>query len=68
MRLASLGAAANNPLMYKFSWSPLGVMRASNNAATYLRGGKVINVAGEEMLNTAEKLPNNPWPTLSIGE
>jgi len=34
--------AANNPFMYKFSWSPKGVVLAGNNDAVYLRHGKVI--------------------------
>src|SRR5690606_19819687 len=33
--------AADNPLGYKFSWSPRGVLMAARNAAKYLRDGKV---------------------------
>ncbi len=35
---------ANNPLGYKFSWSPKGVVLASRNGATYLKHGKIINI------------------------
>ncbi len=35
---------ANNPLGYKFSWSPKGVVMASRNGATYLRNGKIVNI------------------------
>ncbi|MGB8490996.1 MAG: saccharopine dehydrogenase C-terminal domain-containing protein [Bacteroidales bacterium] len=36
--------AADNPLKYKFTWSPKGVVLASCNSATYLRKGLVVNV------------------------
>jgi len=58
--------AANNPLMYKFSWSPRGVITASNNGATYLQDGENVVVAGEEMLDHARPLSYNPWQTLRI--
>lgn len=32
--------AADNPLRYKFTWSPKGVILASRNSALYLRNGK----------------------------
>lgn len=35
---------ANNPLGYKFSWSPKGVVLASRNGATYLKHGKIVNI------------------------
>jgi saccharopine dehydrogenase-like NADP-dependent oxidoreductase len=34
--------AADNPLKYKFSWSPKGVVLASMNSALYLRDGKRV--------------------------
>jgi hypothetical protein len=40
-------AAADNPLGYKFSWNPRGAILAGRNAATYKRGGKVVQVEGE---------------------
>lgn len=39
----------NNPLGYKFSWSPSGVMLAANNDGCYLKDGKVIKVAGSQL-------------------
>jgi len=56
--------AANNPLMYKFSWSPLGVIRASCNDASYLSEGKRINVDGDSLLSAAK--PFSAWPTLNL--
>jgi saccharopine dehydrogenase (NADP+, L-glutamate forming) len=34
--------AADNPLKYKFSWSPKGVILASRNSALYLKNGKQV--------------------------
>ena len=34
--------AADNPLRYKFSWSPKGVVLASRNSAVYLKKGKKV--------------------------
>lgn len=45
--------AANNPLKYKFSWSPRGVIRACQNAATYKMHGKVLEVPGMDLLLSA---------------
>ncbi len=39
----------NNPLGYKFSWSPDGVMLAANNDGRYLMDGKIINVSGKDL-------------------
>jgi Saccharopine dehydrogenase and related proteins len=36
--------AADNPLGYKFSWSPKGVVLASRNSALYLKKGKKIYI------------------------
>jgi len=56
--------AATNPLMYKFSWSPMGVMTASQNSAVYLREGEVVKVEGSELLNSAEDL--HAFPTMNL--
>lgn len=36
--------SADNPLRYKFSWSPKGVILASRNSALYLKKGKTIYI------------------------
>jgi saccharopine dehydrogenase-like NADP-dependent oxidoreductase len=41
--------ANDNPLGYKFSWSPRGVLLAARNTAHYLRDGQDINVAGLDL-------------------
>ncbi|HKK41019.1 MAG TPA: saccharopine dehydrogenase C-terminal domain-containing protein [Bacteroidales bacterium] len=35
---------ADNPLGYKFSWSPKGVVLASRNSALYLKNGKKVTI------------------------
>ena len=56
--------AANNPLRYKFSWSPKGVLSAAKNSAQYLNDGKVVQVPGDKLLLSAK--PVDGFPTLSL--
>ena len=39
----------NNPLGYKFSWSPEGALLAATNEGRYMEHGKVIEVPGETL-------------------
>lgn len=57
--------AANNPLKYKFSWSPKGVISASQNDARYRWEGNVIEVRGQELLQAATPFVEN-WPDLHL--
>jgi saccharopine dehydrogenase-like NADP-dependent oxidoreductase len=41
--------AADNPLKYKFSWSPKGVVMAGNNDALFLRHGKEVSIPTREL-------------------
>jgi len=41
--------AADNPLRYKFTWSPKGVILASRNSALYMTDGKKVHVAPEDL-------------------
>ena len=41
--------AVNNPLKYKFSWSPKGVVMAGNNDARYLENGREVHVPTEDL-------------------
>lgn len=43
--------ANTNPIGYKFSWSPLGVLLASKNAARYLCDGRIVEVPAEELFD-----------------
>jgi saccharopine dehydrogenase-like NADP-dependent oxidoreductase len=39
----------NNPLGYKFSWSPEGAMLAATNDGRYLKDGKIIEIPGNRL-------------------
>ena len=41
--------AARNPLKYKFSWSPIGVMRAYLRPARIISKGRIIEIAAEDI-------------------
>ena len=41
--------AADNPLRYKFSWSPRGVILASRNSALYLKNGKKVYIDSKDL-------------------
>ena len=75
IKVISLGAGLpsyasnNNPMVYKFSWSPKGVMLAAQTAGKYLNDGKVVDVPGDKLfenywlvdideLGTFETYPN----------
>jgi alpha-aminoadipic semialdehyde synthase len=45
--------ASNNPLGYKFSWSPRGVLLAGLNSANFKRDGKYIDINGKELFRSA---------------
>ncbi|GMI25668.1 hypothetical protein TeGR_g12644, partial [Tetraparma gracilis] len=49
---------------YKFSWSPMGVLTASQNSATFLRDGSVVSIDGPELLNNAD--PIYSFPTMNL--
>ncbi|MCU0305423.1 MAG: saccharopine dehydrogenase NADP-binding domain-containing protein [Thermoanaerobaculales bacterium] len=48
--------ANDNPLGYKFSWSPRGVLLAGLNNARYKRYGKVVEVPGRELFDHIRKV------------
>ncbi len=41
--------AADNPMKYKFSWSPKGVILASRNSALYLKNGKRVKIESDNL-------------------
>jgi saccharopine dehydrogenase-like NADP-dependent oxidoreductase len=47
---------ANNPFGYKFSWSPQGVLKASNNGATFLKDGQVVEIPTENLFKNPLKI------------
>ncbi len=40
---------ANNPFGYKFSWSPKGVVMASNNSGKYLKNGRIVETPTQDL-------------------
>lgn len=57
-------SAANNPFLYKFSWSPRGVLTAAQNSAVYRRDGSIVEVPSEMLLRSAA--PFEHFPTLKL--
>ncbi|KAM4039169.1 alpha-aminoadipic semialdehyde synthase, mitochondrial [Anomaloglossus baeobatrachus] len=56
---------SDNPLRYKFSWSPLGVLLNTIQPATYLKNGKVVNIASGGAL--LESVTDMDWfPGLNL--
>jgi saccharopine dehydrogenase (NADP+, L-glutamate forming) len=43
--------ASDNPLGYKFSWSPKGVLLAGKNPARFLKDGQLVEIPGEELFD-----------------
>jgi saccharopine dehydrogenase (NADP+, L-glutamate forming) len=52
--------ANDNPLGYKFSWSPKGVVMAGRNDARYLKDGREVFIPGPDLFG-------NRWP-LKVAE
>ena len=57
-------SAADNPLRYKFSWSPKGVLLAACNGAVHLVNGQVETVPPGTLLRSAE--PSKRFPTMRL--
>ncbi|KAF7506483.1 Saccharopine dehydrogenase [NADP(+), L-glutamate-forming] [Endocarpon pusillum] len=41
---------ADNPLGFKFSWSPRGALLSQRNSATFLQNGQVIEISSDELM------------------
>lgn len=52
--------ANDNPMGYKFSWAPRGVVLAGKNPARYLVDGEVVDVPGPELFA-------HHWPCKIVG-
>ena len=48
--------ANDNPLGYKFSWSPRGVLLAGRNSAKFLKDGEVREIPSVDLFGTVEKV------------
>jgi saccharopine dehydrogenase (NADP+, L-glutamate forming) len=45
--------ANDNPLKFKFSWSPRGVLLSQFNSATFYKDGKVVHIPNKELMAQA---------------
>ncbi|KAJ5927670.1 Saccharopine dehydrogenase [Penicillium verrucosum] len=45
---------ANNPLGFKFSWSPRGAILSQRNSASFLRHGKQVDIPATELMSVAK--------------
>ena len=55
--------ANTNPLGYKFSWSPIGVLLAGKNAARYIKDGEVVNIPSADLFDNYVI-----WPIEGLGD
>ncbi|KAF4341307.1 saccharopine dehydrogenase [Fusarium beomiforme] len=42
--------ASDNPLRFKFSWSPRGALLSQQNSATFLKDGKVVEISSKDLM------------------
>lgn len=56
--------ASMNPLKYKISWSPRGVLTAALNSARFLNQGSLVEVPGDKLLTAASY--SHRFPTLRL--
>ena len=47
---------ANNPLGFKFSWSPRGAIMSQMNSASFILNGKQVDIAAKDLMSHAEPL------------
>ncbi|MFW5756805.1 MAG: saccharopine dehydrogenase C-terminal domain-containing protein, partial [Tangfeifania sp.] len=57
---------ADNPLGYKFSWSPRGVLKASKNGATYSKNGQIVEIPTEDLFKNPLKIDVQEVGTLEV--
>lgn len=50
--------ATSNPFGYKFSWSPRGVLSATQNPAKYLENGVIKHIEGSDLLKSVRIVDN----------
>ncbi|RSM03786.1 hypothetical protein CEP52_007213 [Fusarium oligoseptatum] len=47
-------AANDNPLRFKFSWSPRGALLSQYNSATFLLNGEVVEISNQDLMGSAK--------------
>jgi saccharopine dehydrogenase (NADP+, L-glutamate forming) len=58
--LPALDAIGDNPLKYKFSWSPKGVLMALTNTAKFLENSEVKTIESLNLMKSAKPLKLHP--------
>eukprot|EP01027_Heterolobosea_sp_BB2_P017625 GEZU01024957.1.p1 GENE.GEZU01024957.1~~GEZU01024957.1.p1 ORF type:complete len:690 (+),score=250.39 GEZU01024957.1:1132-3201(+) len=51
---------SDNPMAYKFSWSPIGVLNAAKNSAKFLDDGVLVEIPGHLLYDTAKSIDLYP--------
>lgn len=44
----------NNPLAFKFSWSPRSAIMSQMNSASFISNGKQVDIAAKDLMSTAK--------------
>ena len=57
-------SCCNNPLGYKFTWSPIGAFRALKNPAQFINNGKKTRIEPEDLLYNYNHIKLNNALTL----
>lgn len=57
-------ACCDNPLGYKFTWSPIGAFRALKNKAVYIENNKPVEVEASDLLYSTKQIQLNQALTL----
>ena len=52
-------SSCDNPLGYKFTWSPIGAFRALKNNAVYIDNNKEVNIDSKDLLYTRTPIQLN---------
>ncbi|KAF0287862.1 Alpha-aminoadipic semialdehyde synthase, mitochondrial [Amphibalanus amphitrite] len=47
---------SDNALRYKFSWSPIGVLRNTTQGASYLKDGKMVEIPAGQLLHSCQRM------------
>lgn len=58
--------ASMNPLKYKISWSPRGVLTAALNPARYMNSNEIIEIPGDDLLTKATYSQRFPTMRLEV--
>jgi len=52
--LRTIAEHANNPLRFRFSWSPRGALLSQCNSASFVSGGKQVDISSKDLMGVAK--------------